>query len=220
MILVAVDGAGHQLDGPAAASYARMCTEHGSPLPIVSAWRSTAQQAALYAGWVKRLPGFNLAARPGTSTHELGDTVDYGAPAYLWLERNAAAHGWARDTPTERWHYRHHPDHDTHTHAPPTEDDDMTHIDTISDAAAQAIAAKVFGYTLSPRGSMPAAPFEVHVLDTGINAAAAAAAAALAGPGPVDAALLAEALANELGDDLAAEVVDALVARLARSASL
>jgi hypothetical protein len=96
---------GFQLDAPAAASYARASTAFGSPLPVTSAYRSTAEQRALYDGWIRRRPGYNFALPPGQSVHELGLAVDFTPAAYTWLETNAAEFGWHSTNPLERWHY-------------------------------------------------------------------------------------------------------------------
>lgn len=50
--------------------------ELGISVSIVSAFRSRAKQQYLYDGWMKRLPGFNLAAKPGSSNHEVGLAID------------------------------------------------------------------------------------------------------------------------------------------------
>jgi hypothetical protein len=104
MILVTLPD-GHRLDVSAAASYTRMSAAHGHPLLVTSAYRSLAEQAYLYAGWIAHLPGFNFALRPGTSQHQLGLAVDFDATEYIWLETHAADYGWRRTNPAERWHY-------------------------------------------------------------------------------------------------------------------
>jgi len=44
-------------------------------------------QEQLYEGWLRRLPGFNPANRPGTSTHELrSDSIAYPGPTGRKLE--------------------------------------------------------------------------------------------------------------------------------------
>ena len=53
---------------------------HGITVTMTSGFRTRAEQEYLYSGWVRRLPGFNLAARPGTSNHEArSDGFGYAA---------------------------------------------------------------------------------------------------------------------------------------------
>lgn len=83
--------------------------------PVVSSYRSYAQQAALYAGWVARKPGFNLALPPGNSTHERGLAVDLGgridavSSEHTWCEMTMPSYGWKWTgkgfSPLEQWHF-------------------------------------------------------------------------------------------------------------------
>ena len=73
----------------------------GVPLIIASAYRSNAEQAALFAAH----PDPKWVARPGTSLHRLGTELDLGPPAaYGWLARNATRFGFARRYSWEPWH--------------------------------------------------------------------------------------------------------------------
>lgn len=45
---------------------------------IVSGYRSWSEQNRLYQGWIRRLPGYNLAAKPGSSRHNYGNAADCG----------------------------------------------------------------------------------------------------------------------------------------------
>lgn len=60
----------------------------------------------------------NLAAKPGTSNHGLGTTVDLPTPKMRGLiDKYGAAYGWAKrwsDAPSEWWHIRYDPGHDQH----------------------------------------------------------------------------------------------------------
>jgi len=111
---------GGQLRSDAAAAWNRLeeayRAKFGSYLTVRSALRTFAEQTRLYNGWIKRLPGFSLAAKPGTSLHEKGLSVDVAAPANVdgsaqheWLEANAPAFGFkwtGRDfSPREAWHF-------------------------------------------------------------------------------------------------------------------
>lgn len=71
----------------------------------------------------------NLAARPGTSNHGLGTTVDVATPAMRQaIDRFGASYGWSKawsDAPSEWWHIRYDPGHDQHrgeSVAPPKPD--------------------------------------------------------------------------------------------------
>lgn len=105
---------GHQLDAGAAASYLRMSAARGHLLAITSAYRSTTEQAALYAGWIARRPGYNFALPPGSSVHELGRAGDFGDVEYPWLEAHAGEFGWHRTNANERWHYEYDLTRDRH----------------------------------------------------------------------------------------------------------
>ena len=97
----------------------------GLDMLVSSGVRTRAKQAYLHDGWVRRLPGFDLAAPPGYSNHEetgpIGpralDVRDSGADAGVtvigtpradWLYRNAPRFGFDpagyRFRPREGWH--------------------------------------------------------------------------------------------------------------------
>lgn len=64
----------------------------------------------------------NLAARPGTSNHGWGTTVDLPTPQMRALiDRYGAPYGFSKtwsDAPSEWWHIRYDPGHDTHKGEP------------------------------------------------------------------------------------------------------
>src|SRR3954470_2065573 len=74
----------------------------GIALIIVSAWRSNAEQARLFAAhadpkWV---------APPGKSLHRLGTELDLGpASAYGWLAANSKRFGFIKRYAWEPWHF-------------------------------------------------------------------------------------------------------------------
>jgi hypothetical protein len=74
----------------------------GVSLLIVSAFRSDAEQAALWA----RNPDPRWVARPGTSLHRNGTELDLGpASAYGWLAANARRFGFLKRYAWEPWHF-------------------------------------------------------------------------------------------------------------------
>ena len=68
----------------------------GSPVPISSGWRSTAQQAAL---WANRHLNPYPVAPPGTSMHERGLAIDVPGPFVATLRTVAAAVGLCQPLP-------------------------------------------------------------------------------------------------------------------------
>jgi len=74
----------------------------GLPLVIASAWRSTHEQAALFA----QHPDPRWVAPPGKSLHRLGTELDVGPPAaYGWLLAHAGRFHFLRRYPWEPWHF-------------------------------------------------------------------------------------------------------------------
>jgi hypothetical protein len=76
--------------------------EDGISLMVVSAFRSNAEQAVLFA----RHPDPKWVAPPGKSLHRLGTEIDFGpASAYGWLLAHATKMHWIRRYPWEPWHF-------------------------------------------------------------------------------------------------------------------
>jgi hypothetical protein len=74
----------------------------GIGLVVVSAFRSDAEQARLFAAH----PDPKWVARPGTSLHRLGTELDLGpASAYGWLAAHAGAFHFLKRYPWEPWHF-------------------------------------------------------------------------------------------------------------------
>lgn len=121
---------GQRVEVNVAAAFQRMRAEFkrvfGLDLLVTSGTRTRAEQARLYDGWRRRLPGFNLAAPPGKSNHEESgprgpralDLRDSGSDAGVtrlgskrsnWLAANAPRFGFTpaghRFSPREAWHY-------------------------------------------------------------------------------------------------------------------
>lgn len=81
---------------------ARAARAGGHELVVVSGFRSSGEQARLWAAH----PDPRWVARPGTSLHRLGTELDLGpASAYGWLAANAPRFGFLRRYSWEPWHY-------------------------------------------------------------------------------------------------------------------
>ncbi|MFW5683849.1 MAG: M15 family metallopeptidase, partial [Spirochaetota bacterium] len=102
-------------------------TADGVTLVVSSTYRSYDYQADLFDRWVAELgleEASRVSARPGTSQHQLGTTVDFGCiceafahePAGVWLAENAWRYGFSLSYPRgyeevtgyayEPWHFR------------------------------------------------------------------------------------------------------------------
>src|SRR5438874_1292879 len=80
----------------------RAAATAGIHLIVVSAFRSNAEQAALFA----RNPDPRMVAPPGRSLHRLGTELDLGPPsAYGWLAANSERFGFIRRYSWEPWHF-------------------------------------------------------------------------------------------------------------------
>jgi hypothetical protein len=80
----------------------RAAAAAGIHLIVVSAFRSNAEQAALFA----RHPDPRWVARPGQSLHRLGTELDLGPPsAYGWLAANCGRFGFIKRYAWEPWHF-------------------------------------------------------------------------------------------------------------------
>ncbi|MBP7002379.1 D-alanyl-D-alanine carboxypeptidase family protein [Amaricoccus sp.] len=100
------------------APYFALCDaadDDGIVVRINSGFRSYGEQKALHDGFVRKLPGFNLAAKPGFSKHQNGLAFDIdvpggdGNPTYEWLKRRATGFGFVRTVSGEPWHWEHDP---------------------------------------------------------------------------------------------------------------
>ena len=83
----------------------------GIHVTLNSGFRSHPEQKHLYDGFVRGLPGFNTAAKPGFSKHQNGIAFDLsvsggdGNPTYEWLKRHATTFGFVRTVSKEPWHW-------------------------------------------------------------------------------------------------------------------
>lgn len=106
-------GGGERLRADAAAGFLELraaAARDGVDLPVNDSYRSLAEQQD-----VARRKGLysegGLAARPGTSTHGLGLSVDLqlNSRALAWMRRNGERHGFVEDVPREPWHWTYAP---------------------------------------------------------------------------------------------------------------
>jgi hypothetical protein len=85
--------------------------QDGIQVTLNSGFRSYPEQKYLHDGYVRRLPGFNTAAKPGFSKHQNGIAFDIsipggdGNPTYEWLKRHATEFGFVRTVSHEPWHW-------------------------------------------------------------------------------------------------------------------
>jgi len=83
----------------------------GLEIMLNSAFRSYPEQKHLHDGFIRKLPGFNTAAKPGFSKHQNGTAFDIaiaggdGNPTYEWLKRHAPTFGFVRTVNKEPWHW-------------------------------------------------------------------------------------------------------------------
>lgn len=121
---------GQRVEVTVAAAFDKMAADFraatGCSLHVTSGTRTRAEQQRLYDGWIRRLPGFNLAAPPGQSNHEESgprgpralDLRDSGNDAGVtvigskrsnWLAANCNRSGFTPAghsfNPREGWHY-------------------------------------------------------------------------------------------------------------------
>ena len=83
----------------------------GVLVTLNSGFRSYPEQKHLHDRFMRRLPGFNTAAKPGFSNHQSGIAFDIsvpggdGNPTYEWLKRDATTFGFVRTVSKEPWHW-------------------------------------------------------------------------------------------------------------------
>ena len=121
-ILVSIVGTGGELEQITLESlepYMKLVEEAAKvnlAIGLESGFRTYAKQKALHDGFLAKKPGFNLAARPGTSNHQHGQAFDLntggfdGNPVYDWLKKNGPALGFIRTVNKEHWHWEYMPD--------------------------------------------------------------------------------------------------------------
>lgn len=102
-------GGGHSLDSSAAAAFMKMRDEakkQGVNLTLKSSYRTYQEQQYLYNLYLQGRG--NLAARPGTSLHEKGLSIDVGN-GIPWIQKYGSKFGWINTGMTfsqkEPWHF-------------------------------------------------------------------------------------------------------------------
>lgn len=114
---------GGRLTAPTAASWNRLRARIGKetgiwicPTSPRTAYRPYADQEYFWRLYQSGRGA--LAARPGTSNHGWGTTVDVPTPAMAQaINRYGAEYGWQKrwsDAPSEWWHFKYAPEHDQH----------------------------------------------------------------------------------------------------------
>ncbi len=106
-------GGGDRLQEPAARAFVGMreaAAREGVSLEVNDSYRSLPEQEELAERKGLYSQG-GLAARPGTSTHGLGLSVDLhlDGPAQAWMRANAGRFGFSEDVPREPWHWTYAP---------------------------------------------------------------------------------------------------------------
>ena len=100
-----VERLGHGMRPDVATAFDRLsasAADAGVTLVINSAFRSDAEQAALFAA----NPDPTWVARPGTSLHRCGTELDLGpTSSYSWLAANAGRFGFVKRYSWEPWHF-------------------------------------------------------------------------------------------------------------------
>lgn len=107
--LTPIAGTGHRLWAPAAQSFDGLLAAakaDGVKIGITDSYRTYESQVDLVARKGLYSEG-GLAAKPGTSNHGWGLSVDLDldSKALAWMRANGAEHGFKEDVPREPWHW-------------------------------------------------------------------------------------------------------------------
>lgn len=107
--LASVGTTGHRLWTPAASAFESLLAaakSDGVEIGITDSYRSYDSQVDL-AAWKGLYSEGGLAAKPGTSDHGWGLSLDLKLdPAALsWMRAHGASYGFAEDVPREPWHW-------------------------------------------------------------------------------------------------------------------
>ncbi len=121
-LLVNIVGTGGELEQITVESlepYMRLVEEAAKEnlaVGLESGFRTFAKQKELHDGFLAKKPGFNLAAKPGSSNHQHGQAFDLntdgfdGDPVYDWMKKNGPRLGFIRTVNKEHWHWEYLPD--------------------------------------------------------------------------------------------------------------
>lgn len=96
---------------PAFQSLVAASEKDGIGVLLRDGFRTFADQEFLFKGFQQHKPGFNKAARPGSSNHQSGRAFDLivggfdGDPIYDWLKTHAPGFGFIRTVNKEPWHW-------------------------------------------------------------------------------------------------------------------
>jgi hypothetical protein len=84
---------------------AKLAQDNNKKINIESGLRSTEEQKKLYDGYINHKPGYNKAAKPGTSNHEKGLAVDVSDSWVKDLsESQMNQYGLTKPVKGENWH--------------------------------------------------------------------------------------------------------------------
>ena len=148
------------LDRPAAESLAKLDKIKGSPVDVNSAGRTYAEQKKLWDlyyypnGAVRpasqRPSWLFFPAKPGTSIHEKGRSIDTNDIA--WLEKHGRDYGWVRELPkSDPVHFNYYPARDKHLSKAPAKKKDplvtVKLIGTIGEVRGLQKMLRPWGYT-------------------------------------------------------------------------
>lgn len=92
---------------PSLLTWIKRITEiDGKPPAITEIYRTPEEQDRLYAGWIRRVPGFNPAysSKDRRARHIKGLAIDWGFQGRATAHRTAHEFGWEFNVPGEPWH--------------------------------------------------------------------------------------------------------------------
>lgn len=83
---------------------AAIAQANGKKVSVTSGHRSIEEQKRLYEGYIKGLPGFNKAAKPGKSRHNYGLAADVSGWLQQMPESSMLMYGLHKPVSGENWH--------------------------------------------------------------------------------------------------------------------
>jgi zinc D-Ala-D-Ala carboxypeptidase len=111
--LSAIGSTGHRMWAPAARQFEQLsaaAAADGVTIRITDSYRTYESQVDLAERKGLYSQG-GLAAKPGTSDHGWGRSLDLdlNGPALAWMRENGARYGFKEDVPRESWHWTYYP---------------------------------------------------------------------------------------------------------------